>query len=57
MLGNEIMIALNEVPLFIWEGKCISVAEVAESVEQIDMSTLTMFGFDGADIISKMENN
>ena len=51
------MIALNEVPLFIREGKCIPVAEVAESVEQIDMSTLTMFGFDGADIISKMENN
>ena len=28
MLGNEIMIALNEVPLFIREGKCIPVAEV-----------------------------
>lgn len=35
------MIALNEVPLFIREGKCIPVAEVAESVEQIDLSTLT----------------
>ena len=46
LLGNEIMIALNEVPLFIWEGKCIPVAEVAESVEQIDLSTLTMLGFD-----------
>ena len=44
MLGNEIMIALNEVPLFIREGKCIPVAEVAESVDQIDLSTLTMLG-------------
>lgn len=46
MLGNEIMIALNEVPLFIREGKGIPVAEVAESVDQIDLSTLTMLGFD-----------
>ena len=45
------MIALNEVPLFIREGKCIPVAEVAESVEQIDMSTLTMLGFDGAEYL------
>ena len=45
------MIALNEVPLFIRAGKCIPVAEVAESVEQIDMSTLTMLGFDGAEYL------
>ena len=51
MLGNEIMIALNEVPLFIREGKCIPVAEVAESVDQIDLSTLTMLGFDEAEYL------
>lgn len=51
MLGNEIMIALNEVPLFIREGKCIPVAEVAESVKQIDLSTLTMLGFDEAEYL------
>ena len=48
---HYVEIALNEVPLFIRKGKCISVAEVAESVEQIDMSTLTMLGFDGAEYL------
>ena len=48
---HYVEIALNEVSLFIWEGKCIPVAEVAESVEQIDTSKLTMIGFDGAEYL------
>ena len=48
---HYVEIALNEVPLFIREGKCIPVAEVAESVEQIDMSKLTMIGFNGAEYL------
>ena len=41
-------IALNEVGLFIKKGKCIPLVDAALSVEEIDMSTLTMLGYDGA---------
>ena len=42
-------VALNEVPLFIRKGKCIPVAAPAECVEQIDMESIRMIGYDGAE--------
>lgn len=41
-------VALNEVPLFIRKGTCIPVADAAESVAEIDTSTIQMVGYDGA---------
>lgn len=41
-------VALNEVPLFIRNGKCIPVAEAAECVKDIDTSKLTMLGYEGS---------
>lgn len=54
--GNHyIDVALNEVPLFIRKDKCIPVVDVAQSVEEIDLSTMKMIGYDGAnyDIFDK----
>lgn len=45
---HYVEIALNEVPLFIREGKCIPVAEAAECVEALDMGTIKLLGFSGA---------
>ncbi len=44
-------IALNEVPLFIRSGRCIPVADVAECVEEINMDTLRMIGYEGAEYV------
>ena len=44
-------IALNEVPLFIRSGKCIPVADAAECVDEIDMSSLRMIGYEGAEYV------
>lgn len=41
-------IALNEVPLFIRKDKCIPLVDAAKSVEDIDLSTLQMLGYEGA---------
>ena len=47
--GNHyIDVALNEVPLFIRKGACIPIVDVAQSVEEIDMSTMKMIGYEGA---------
>lgn len=45
---HYVEIALNEVPLFIREGKCIPVADAAECVEALDMGTVKLLGFAGA---------
>ena len=45
---HYIKVALNEVPLFIRKGTCIPVADAAESVAEIDTSTIQMVGYDGA---------
>lgn len=45
---HYVEIALNEVPLFIREGKCIPVADAAECVEALDMGTIKLLGFSGA---------
>ena len=42
-------VALNEVPLFIRKGKCIPLAEAAESVSELDTEHLKMVGFEGAE--------
>ena len=47
--GNHyIDVALNEVPLFIRKDKCIPIVEVAQSVEELNLSTMKMLGYDGA---------
>lgn len=54
ILGNGIHyveIALNEVPLFIRAGKCIPVADPAECVDKIDMRTIRMLGYEGAEYL------
>ena len=42
-------VALNEVPLFIREGKSIPVAKAAEYVDSVDWDHLEMLGSDGAE--------
>lgn len=44
---HYVEIALNEVSLFIRNGKCIPVVDVAECVEAIDMGSKKMLGYDG----------
>lgn len=45
---HYIKIALNEVALFIREGKCIPIAEKAECVADIDTASMKMLGFENA---------
>ena len=44
-------IALNEVPLFIRSGRCIPVADAAECVDEINMDTIRLIGYDGAEYV------
>ncbi len=46
---HYVEIALNEVPLFIRNGKCIPVAEAAEYVDALDTRHMTMLGYEGAE--------
>lgn len=48
---HYVEITLNEVPLFIRAGKCIPVADPAECVEKIDMGTIRMLGYEGAEYL------
>ncbi len=48
---HYVEIELNEVPLFIRAGKCIPVADAAESVERIDMGTLQLLGYKDAEYL------
>lgn len=45
---HYVKVALNEVPLFIRKGTCIPIADAAESVPEIDESTIQMLGYEGA---------
>lgn len=47
--SHYISVALNEVPLFIRENKCIPLATKAESTADIDEDNLTLIGYDGAE--------
>lgn len=42
---HYIEVALNEVPMFIRKDRCIPVADVAETVEDIDRRTIKMVGY------------
>lgn len=46
---HYVEVALNEVPLFIRKGKVIPVADVAQTVKDIDPATLRMIGYEGAE--------
>ena len=46
---HYVEIALAEVPLFIRSGRCIPVAEAAETVEEVSAANLQMIGYPGAD--------
>ena len=48
---HYVEVALNEVPLFIRNGKCIPVAESAECVAELDTTNLKMIGFEGAEYV------
>jgi alpha-glucosidase len=48
---HYVEIALNEVPLFIREGKCIPVGQPAQSVDELKSDDLTLLGFDGAEYV------
>jgi alpha-glucosidase len=45
---HYIEVALNEVPMFIRSGKCIPLADAAQSVEELNTEKLTMIGYEGA---------
>ena len=46
---HYVEVALNEVPLFIRKGKAIPVADVAQTVKDIDPATIGMIGYEGAE--------
>lgn len=45
---HYVEIALNEVPMFIRKDKCVPLAKVAQSVEEIDWTDLEMIGYENA---------
>ena len=45
---HYVEIALNEVPMFIRRGRCVPLAEPAETVGAVDASRLTTLGYEGA---------
>lgn len=48
---HYVEIALNEVPMFIRSGKCIPLADAAESVDLLDTKHLSMLGYEGAEYV------
>lgn len=46
---HYVEVALNEVPLFIRKDKAIPVVDVARCVEEIDLGTMQMAGYEGAE--------
>ena len=46
---HYIKVALNEVPLFIRENKCIPVGEKAEYIDAVNDNNLTLSGYEGAE--------
>ena len=46
---HYVEVALNEVPLFIRKGKAIPVADVAQTVKDINPATIRMIGYEGAE--------
>ena len=48
---HYVEIALNEVPMFIRRGRCVPLAEPAETVGAVDASRLTTLGYEGASYV------
>lgn len=48
---HYVEVALNEVPLFIREGRCIPIVDSAQCVEELDTSKPEMVGFEGAEYV------
>ncbi|MDD6022843.1 MAG: glycoside hydrolase family 31 protein [Oscillospiraceae bacterium] len=48
---HYVAVALNEVPMFIRKGKCIPLAQFAESVAEVDSEHLTLLGCEGAEYV------
>ena len=48
---HYVHIALNEVPLFIRSGKCIPVVNAAECVDNINMDTIRLIGYEGSEYV------
>lgn len=46
---HYVEVALNEVPLFIRQGRCIPVAAQAETVEELDTRNMQLLGYEGAE--------
>lgn len=46
---HYVKVALNEVPLFIRKGKAIPVVDAAQCVDEINMETKQMLGYEGAE--------
>lgn len=44
--AHYVEVALNEVPLFIRQGKSIPIVDVAANVDEINMETMKMIGYD-----------
>lgn len=53
---HYVEIALNEVPMFIRKDKCVPLAKVAQSVEEIDWTNLEMIGYENAVYDIKIED-
>ena len=49
--SHYILVALNEVPLFIRQGKCIPICLVAESVDELDTSEFKMLGYENSEYL------
>ena len=54
---HYVEVALNEVPLFIRKGKAIPVADVAQTVKDINPATIRMIGYEGAEYDCKFCSN
>lgn len=48
---HYVEVALDEVPLFIREGRCIPAAEPAQTVAELDTKELKLLGFPGAEYL------
>lgn len=48
---HYVEVALNEVPMFIRDGKCIPLANAAQTVDQLDTENLELIGFEGAEYL------
>lgn len=48
---HYIVVALNEVVLFVREGKCIPIVDAAECVEKIDIESMQLYGYQNSEYL------